>query len=426
MNILHISDIQPGHTGIENEQDVEEEFRTEVLDNYISDFNLIFEEINNKDKIDLVIISGDLSSKSSLEEYLITEEFLKSITKYSIPILIAPGNHDVNWEKTKLKKDNEKFINFLKFLNQILDSQGVKNLFKEDSFAYYINYPTEILFIAINTNLSIDHNSKETVFIPLDYLKRIKDKIISNIGKELFKNLYKVLISHHGWQHIEKSHKVGYYLNKWNFILILSGHIHKYDRIPCGDYRFENIFAGSLLTKNKKRIIERGTNQPHPPQFNCYKIIYKNNCFEIKIKRYYSSESEWKEEIKESFYYNKLIKNIEFKGLNEDLINYILQNYSLIEENYEIVLNNKKYYSDYTGFNKKGIRTHIFTLKKTYSDMKRTNINQIYRLIKKNLNESIIVFLLDKKRDNLLTIPMDFINNEFAEVKLRGDFNRIN
>jgi len=65
LNILHLSDIQEGRFGIKEDIST----GNEVYYNYLSDLESKLEILHRKDKIDFVVISGDLASTGSKEEY---------------------------------------------------------------------------------------------------------------------------------------------------------------------------------------------------------------------------------------------------------------------------------------------------------------------------------------------------------------------
>ena len=73
LNILHISDIQEGRFGIK--EDISRVH--EPYSNYLGDLKSKLEIIHRKNKIDILVISGDLASTGSKEEYdNLTNEFV--------------------------------------------------------------------------------------------------------------------------------------------------------------------------------------------------------------------------------------------------------------------------------------------------------------------------------------------------------------
>src|SRR3954466_13899215 len=75
------------------------------------------EEIIQREKFDVVAISGDLTQRSSAGEFQRAHAFIRDANKVSRVITI-PGNHDVKWwlapigfgEKTKVYTNHRRFI----------------------------------------------------------------------------------------------------------------------------------------------------------------------------------------------------------------------------------------------------------------------------------------------------------------------------
>ncbi|MHA1257562.1 MAG: metallophosphoesterase, partial [Promethearchaeota archaeon] len=119
LNILHLSDIQEGRFGIKEDiSKVKEAYFT-----FLSDLKDKLEIIHRKNKIDFIVISGDLTSTASKEEfYYLTNEFLPILNEVFLegknPVpknrwIIVPGNHDVEWERASAR-----FNNFIEFCQE--------------------------------------------------------------------------------------------------------------------------------------------------------------------------------------------------------------------------------------------------------------------------------------------------------------------
>lgn len=70
--------------------------------------NQLIQDLSNNIKInqiDVLILAGDIANKSTLEEYKTAETFLSKLCRrfplQPEQIVIVPGNHDLNWEKSK-------------------------------------------------------------------------------------------------------------------------------------------------------------------------------------------------------------------------------------------------------------------------------------------------------------------------------------
>lgn len=72
-----------------------------------------------KQKVDLVIISGDLSTTSRRKEFKLAQEFVKKIEAQGIPVVTLPGNHDQYTKRAYKRK------HFYKYFNSPLKEQGV-------------------------------------------------------------------------------------------------------------------------------------------------------------------------------------------------------------------------------------------------------------------------------------------------------------
>jgi 3',5'-cyclic AMP phosphodiesterase CpdA len=105
-SILHLSDI---HFGIEHA--FQERLQVEDL------MNLALRDITAEDKIDLVVVSGDLTSRGTEQEFEQAADFLLSIAR-SLQLglerfVIVPGNHDIYRDE----EPNRRFSKFVEFLD---------------------------------------------------------------------------------------------------------------------------------------------------------------------------------------------------------------------------------------------------------------------------------------------------------------------
>ena len=91
MNILHLSDL---HFGTLNQAQLWSNQLAEDLRNELSISSL-----------DALILSGDVANKSTSDEYEVARKFLDYF-RQDFPlkpeqIIIVPGNHDLNWQKSE-------------------------------------------------------------------------------------------------------------------------------------------------------------------------------------------------------------------------------------------------------------------------------------------------------------------------------------
>lgn len=417
MNILHLSDIQPGKTGPEQDKDLKEIDKETIFDNLISDFNLYFNKINQDNEIDIVIVSGDLSSTSDISEYEKTRKMLKVIIDKNIPILPAPGNHDLKflkqkkWKIWKRRKNEDKFQHYSDFITSIIDTNY--KYFREMQFGYYERKDIEILFIFINSNLYISNKKRNFVRIDITYIDNIFKQIISDIGESIFNKYHKILISHHGWRKLDYSFGLSSNLERYGFMAILSGHEHSFNYDSCEGRRFINIQAGSILTSNISRIVKHGTIDLEPRQFNLYKVQRGINSMTFQIEQHLLSEGEWiiGETYKKHFTF--LDGNEMFTNLPEFLKNELVMNYRLLQSKIPLKLANQKIFIDFSGYDNKEILNYIFILSKIDSQNKFKKINKTYRYFKDDPQILIKVILLEEINTSLLTLPDSLIEKKF-------------
>jgi 3',5'-cyclic AMP phosphodiesterase CpdA len=88
IHILHLSDIHLG-----------------TLDQATTYYNRLHLDLTqnlNLDKLDYLLISGDIANKSTPDEYKAAFKFVNQIQKSfglkENQVIIAPGNHDLNWD----------------------------------------------------------------------------------------------------------------------------------------------------------------------------------------------------------------------------------------------------------------------------------------------------------------------------------------
>jgi len=229
MNILHLSDLHFG-----NMSDAHNWFSQLADDLKIS---------LNCTKIDIIVISGDISNKSEPDEYNAAESFIKKLcTEFQTKnknIVIVPGNHDLNWEVSKkayrrFRKSiqnrelhEERFRNFSIFFKNITNKQyPLKS--KEQAI---INLMPEhkTVFIGLNSAWHIDHIHKEKADV---YSEAISTAINELREKHSdYKRYYKFAVWHHPIH--SPSHDricdTGFVQRLWKngFNVGFHGHIHK-------------------------------------------------------------------------------------------------------------------------------------------------------------------------------------------------------
>lgn len=290
INILHISDL---HFGTKADSD-----KTRYSESFVKSFI----ESLEKNKIDYLIVSGDIANKSKEKEYKEASTFLnKVVSDLKIPkknVIICMGNHDVSWRILEdIADDNgakdvflreEKYNYFKSFYNGFYYERGKQiREFKSDSI--FVTIPDDIhriLFLGVNTcfhesNLSEDHYGfiEENTFI----------KDIENIDPK-YHDYVKCLVMHHNpkdlakeaqhnvknWREITQNIDFGYYP-----VVVFCGHIHSSDGESVIKSDENNaihyISVGSLLQRSTKG------------KYNLYTIT--DDSFKLKIQ-YFDYEEE--------------------------------------------------------------------------------------------------------------------------------------
>lgn len=334
VSILHISDLHFG-----NRDDATRHFA--LLETDIS------AELN-KNSLDFVVISGDIATHSTEEEYesafYFVDRLLKRFGTSPERLIIVPGNHDLNWDISKnayrfnyrsssmspddsnihipagdagrLERDEEdykkRFDNFNTFFFKKV-FQGKDYPADYDSQA--ILYPFEkekILFLGLNTSWQIDNNVQfrnRSSVNPSSIYKCFERNPIEN-----YSNYLKIVVAHHPITGPDAMKDVEFvdYLIVLGFQVYLHGHIHeaiesfhKYD-----DARKMNITgAGTFgaITKEQKPGI--------PLQYNLLEIqtnsskIKVNSRKKEKINGPWSADARWQDKKKPKPFYNIALRS---------------------------------------------------------------------------------------------------------------------
>ncbi|MEJ2249471.1 MAG: metallophosphoesterase [Candidatus Lokiarchaeota archaeon] len=315
LSILHFSDI---HFGDDSAQ--VDETRKGDFSNLFANFKLKLNKIIEKEDINLILITGDISSKSSLfpkkklsladkigkiirrkredsftsiklPEYL--EEFIEIFSLKRIPILITIGNHDL------IRKSNDRKRFYLLIYELLEDRLHVKKSknFQENLINYYHLKEDKILFFSVDTTFSLSERGNwEDANIDLARIDNFF-KEMNNQGYYDIENYLIFLITHHSLGDIPNNKSVLIGLAERNIKIVFSGHIHDRKKdlidIPDSKYNLLNYIAGSPLISKKKREEGYGWNLKSL-QFNHYKIYLDGSS---KLQAYYyelDSNDNWK------------------------------------------------------------------------------------------------------------------------------------
>jgi 3',5'-cyclic AMP phosphodiesterase CpdA len=173
--------------------------------------------------IQYLVICGDITSTSSIEEFEMASSYIKTLKENGINCIILPGNHDI------YTKSAEKQKIFFKYFNNDLESKNKKYNLKDDDLEVF-DLNENFSIIAINTALATTLISsrglfKNELFIKLEKLfqnKEIQSKTILLTSHFPYTNkisIRKNLKNRKLLQNFLKNHQ--------NIKLFLHGHIHE-------------------------------------------------------------------------------------------------------------------------------------------------------------------------------------------------------
>lgn len=196
-----------------------------------------------------LIISGDISETAHTDEFKDALEQINIIVKrLSIDvnsIVLVPGNHDINWELSKISKsigdENIKYSVYNEFIKKLANT---KNEVNESYYPVINDYRFGLDFILINSC------EKETHDCHIGYVD--EDKLIRSLEK-IEKNHIKVAIMHHRLDsaspdpraRIENAEVIEAILANHEVNIVLTGHIHQ--------------GLSQCVTKDDKSIIYSGS-----------------------------------------------------------------------------------------------------------------------------------------------------------------------
>jgi hypothetical protein len=286
-------------------------------------------------KIDYLIISGDIATASLKEEYddamIIIRKLIENFGLNPKNIIIVPGNHDINWEISKKaytfveNKDCPKELDPNTFIPG--NESGIfirdDNLHKKrfDCYShnfhkpiygtdYPLNYSDQgilstfpdnkILFLALNSSWKIDHydGHKKQSNINLHALTQALHKIVDT----KYDDWLKIGVLHHplnGREMIENIEILDQ-LGDHNFRICLHGHIHEaiqdFHRLDCRKKQIFIIGAGTFGAPVKAQI--HGVYL----QYNLLKVDPISQCITVETRKKerpdgaWSADSRWGED----------------------------------------------------------------------------------------------------------------------------------
>jgi predicted MPP superfamily phosphohydrolase/orotate phosphoribosyltransferase len=272
INILHISDLHLERF---------ETFDKDVIQSRYQERNFktkFFEAINsNISKVDYVIITGDLANKGTEDDYSIVKKFLgELISEINIDkenILICPGNHDINWNKSErayikhanielesgksrpneeesFKYHTEKFEDFKTFYDGFYSNSDIEfnpeiSVFRE---VKVVIDNAELLLCLINSSFRESHH-------PNNHTGYIEHSSLEEFLKKKNNSILKTAILHHVPIALNRSKMIDnweddikYLCKLHNIRLLLFGHQHKgqANKLTEGKHEFLQFSVGAF------------------------------------------------------------------------------------------------------------------------------------------------------------------------------------
>jgi len=326
---IHLSDLHTVKSDlcdVKKEIEIEQEISFKILYNEINDIIM-----NNNINLDYLIITGDLASKGSEDDYLIVEKLLKQLKELTHvrEILIVPGNHDINRKvitengkcfreyfdnnkkvKNFLDSSNEEkelvlrtMSNYFNFFNKLFSHLSILNF---NRFSYTLNINKlnkKISFLGLNSTwLSLDDEDKEKLIIG--------KKQVARVLNESFDSEIKIILMHHPLEWIKYfEREVVEELLYNNCNIILHGHLHD-DEVSY--YKMVNnthIFRSgtcNLIDENKY-------------SYNIVSLNIKTNRGTCIIREFDKIKNEWKYyKDKKKFEFDIMIKELFVPYITED------------------------------------------------------------------------------------------------------------
>lgn len=303
MNILHLSDL---HFGTLSDAKL---WYSQLADDLV-------DELSCK-KIDILIISGDVSNKAIASEFKAAKFFFDKLCKeFEIDLtkmVIVPGNHDLCWDISKKaykpmdgadridhekaphvqndKLHRERFSPFSQFYYNIKGEYYPLDYEYQGIIHYLKDF--KILIIGLNSSWELDDHFTSRASIYPNAISNIMDSIRKS-GK--YSDWLKIAVWNHPlngpFEDRIKDHGFMERLAQKGFKLCLHGHLHKstietfrYDQSPNGR-KIEVVGAGTFGALTKEWY------DGYPLQYNLLKV--SDNKIIVHTRRREEINGAWK------------------------------------------------------------------------------------------------------------------------------------
>ncbi|MDR3542653.1 MAG: metallophosphoesterase [Desulfosporosinus sp.] len=198
ISILHISDLQFGPSNVIFG---ETETQSNILYELSDDINYLIKK-NSLDKVDLVIVSGDIADTAMPYEYDQALTFFKGLKENLMidnsRVIMVPGNHDINWPFAKhIKETNPsnlsyKFWPFIKFCEEYYGDKTNVSLVSKGFEIFDFSKEINAIVYAFNSSLEEDHENN-CGYIDLKTIHKAFREHFSNDANEFLK----IAVFHH-------------------------------------------------------------------------------------------------------------------------------------------------------------------------------------------------------------------------------------
>ncbi len=189
-----------------------------------------FKDLAIKEKPDAVIVSGDLTFNGERLSHEDLSATLLEIQNAGVPVVVIPGNHDVDYPFAYAFIDNKsELTDRLSYddYEVLYKDLGLSKAIARDEYSYSFIYEfsEDIYFLAIDTSTSANAVILDETLIWIDEaLAELPENamIISTTHQNIFmhnEGFYNGYV-------IDKSQELIEILNKYNVQLNLSGHMH--------------------------------------------------------------------------------------------------------------------------------------------------------------------------------------------------------
>lgn len=193
LNILHLSDI---HYGIHEEKS-SHFFQVNEKPDPSGLFDVLKKDPDCK-KVDLVVVSGDLTWSGSKEDYGYVQQFLERLKYHFLcPIIIIPGNHDVARSLPADSNQEEFYKAARKFYKEEFASyfpliEG-RNGGKQRNRFVTVHKTDDYCVVGVNSAAGLNNSQKTPIFVDPKTLDLIEEKIL----KSLPETLLRIFVVHH-------------------------------------------------------------------------------------------------------------------------------------------------------------------------------------------------------------------------------------